>query len=133
MDGYRKAFAMDLDGIVGCKLCVGCWLEGGDKFGDLISDIREMQAQDRIVSVHFRNVTSPIPVFEEVLSEDGYANMFEIMKAFVETGYDGPISIDHAFQGYQSTGGRLGSQAYPTGHMKGMLHAIEYQLGKRDR
>lgn len=131
MDGYRKAFAMDEAGIVGCKLCVGCWLEGGDKFGDLLSDIAEMQAQNRIVCVHFRNVTSTIPVFEEVLSEDGYANMYEIMKQLVVTGYEGPISVDHAFMGYSSTGGRLTSQAYPTGHMKGMLHTIEYSLGKR--
>ena len=122
---------MDEAGIVGCKLCVGCWLEGGDKFGDLLSDIAEMQAQNRIVCVHFRNVTSTIPVFEEVLSEDGYANMYEIMKQLVVTGYEGPISVDHAFMGYSSTGGRLTSQAYPTGYMKGMLHTIEYSLSKR--
>lgn len=132
MDGYRKAFAMDKAGIVGCKLCVGCWLEGGDSFGDLLSDIAEMQAQNRIVCVHFRNVTSTIPVFEEVLSEDGYANMYAIMKQFVTCGYEGPISIDHAYKGYESVGGRLTAQAYPTGHMKGMLYAIEMELGKRD-
>lgn len=131
MDGYRKAFAMDKAGIVGCKLCVGCWLEGGDSFGDLLSDIAEMQAQNRIVCVHFRNVTSTIPMFEEVLSEDGYANMYAIMKQFVICGYEGPISIDHAFKGYESVGGRLASQAYPTGHMKGMLQAIEYELGRK--
>ena len=132
MDGYRKAFAMDPAGVVGCKLCVGCWLEGGDKFGDIISDIKEMQAQNRIVNIHFRNVSSTIPYFEETLSEDGYANMYEIMKALVESGCDAPISIDHAFQGSPETGGMMGAMAYPTGHMKGMMHAIEIQLGKRD-
>lgn len=131
MDGYRKAFAMDKAGIVGCKLCVGCWLEGGSQFGDLLSDIEEMQKENRIVCVHFRNVTSTIPVFEEVLSEDGYANMYEIMKQLVVFGYEGPISIDHAYAGYESVGGRLTAQAYPLGHMKGMLHAIEISLGKR--
>jgi mannonate dehydratase len=131
MDGYRKAIALDPDGVVGVKLCVGCWLEGGDKFGDLLSDIKELQEQNRIVCVHFRNVDTTIPHFEETLSEDGYANMYEIMKQFIVTGYDGPISIDHAFKGYESTGGMIGSFAYPTGHMKGMMHAIEYELGIR--
>ena len=132
MDGYRKAFAMDPAGVVGCKLCVGCWLEGGEAFGDLISDIKEMQAENRIVNIHFRNVSSTIPVFEETLSEDGYANMYEIMKQFIVCGYEGPISIDHAFKGYDSVGGMVAAFAYHTGHMKGLMHAIEFELGKRD-
>ncbi len=132
MDGYRKAIAMDPAGVVGVKLCVGCWLEGGKQFGDILSDIKELQEQNRIVSVHFRNVSSTIPYFEETLSEDGYANMYEIMKQFIVTGYDGPISVDHAFKGYPSVGGMIGAFAYPTGHMKGMMQAIEISLGKRD-
>lgn len=131
-DGYRKAFAMDKDGIVGVKLCIGCWLEGGEKFGNLLEDIKEFAAENKIVCVHFRNVSATVPYFEETLSEDGYADMFEIMKTLIESGYEGPISIDHAFKGYASMGGMVGSFAYPTGHMKGMMHTIEYQLGKRD-
>ena len=88
---------------------------------------------DRIVSVHFRNVSSTIPVFEETLSEDGYANMYEIMKQFVACGYEGPISIDHAFKGNPAMGGNLGAFAYPTGHMKGLMHAAEMELGNRER
>ena len=129
MDGYRRAFALDRSGIVGVKLCVGCWLEGGETFGDIISDIRELQEAGRIVCVHFRNVSSPLPVFEETLSEDGYADMYAIMKQLIVCGYEGPISIDHAFRGYPSMGGMIGSFAYPTGHMKGMMHAIEHELG----
>lgn len=131
MDGYRRAIAMDPDRVVGVKLCVGCWLEGGEKFGNILSDIKELQEQKRIACVHFRNVSSTLPEFEETLSEDGYANMYEIMKQFVASGYDGPISIDHAFKGYETTGGMFGAMAYPTGHMKGMMQAIEYELGQR--
>ena len=68
--------------------------------------------------------------FEETLSEDGYANMYEIMKALVECGFDGFCSIDHGFAGYPSMGGQLGSMAYPTGHMKGLLHAAQQELGR---
>jgi len=131
MDGYRRAFALDKDGVVGIKLCVGCWLEGGEKFGDILSDIRELQADDRIVCVHFRNVSSTLPDFEETLCEDGYADMHAIMKELVTAGYEGPISIDHAFAGYPEMGGMIGSFAYPTGYMKGLLHAVEAELGRR--
>ena len=100
MDGYRRAIAMDKAGVVGVKMCIGCWLEGGEKFGNVLSDIAELQAADRIVCVHFRNVSSPLPDFEETLCEDGYADMHAIMKQLISVGYEGPISIDHAFGGY---------------------------------
>jgi mannonate dehydratase len=130
MDGYRRAIALDRDGVVGVKMCIGCWLEGGDRFGDVLSDIRELQAGNRIVCVHFRNVSSTLPDFEETLCEDGYADMYAIMKELVRSGYEGTISIDHAFAGYPEMGGMVGSFAYPTGYMKGLLHAAEAELGK---
>ena len=132
-DDYRRAFELDRWGVVGVKLCVGCWLEGGEAFGDLMKDIEEFVTAGKVVSVHFRNVSGLVPYFEETLSEDGYANMYEIMKQFVRCGYEGPISVDHAFAGYSSMGGMIGAFAYPTGHMKGLMHAAEIELGKREK
>ena len=132
MDGYRRAIALDRDGVVGVKMCIGCWLEGGERFGDVLSDIAELQADDRIVCVHFRNVSSPLPDFEETLCEDGYADMHAIMKQLITVGYEGTISIDHAFGGYPELGGMLGASAYPIGYMKGLIHAIEREMGKRN-
>ena len=127
---YRRALKMAVGShALGVKLCVGCWLEN-PAFGDLLSDIREFQANGDLVEVHFRNVSSPLPRFEETLSEDGYANKYEIMKTLVECGFDGFCSIDHGFAGYPSMGGQLGSMAYPTGHMKGLLHAAQQELGR---
>lgn len=60
MECYRKAFkAAGGSKALGIKLCVGCWLEGGSDFGDLMSDIKELCDDDRILCVHFRNVDSP--------------------------------------------------------------------------
>ena len=131
MEDYRRAFQLDADRVLGVKLCVGCWLEGGDSFGDLLSDIDELQAGDRILCVHFRNVSSPLPAFEETLAEDGYADMYAIMKRLVACGYEGPISIDHAFRGYPALGGQLGAYAYPTGYMKGLMRAAERELAEK--
>ena len=36
-----------------------------------------------------------MPQFEETLLEDGYMNMYEIMKAFVKADYDGVLHADH--------------------------------------
>ncbi len=129
---YRKAFAMAHGSrALGMKLCVGCWLEAGDAFGDLMKDIEEFCGDDRILCVHFRNVDSPLPVFEETLAEDGYGDMYGIMKQLVACGCDAVISIDHGFRPMEGFGGMAGSFAYPTGFMKGLMWAAERELGKR--
>lgn len=126
---YRRAFELvGQSPALGMKLCVGCWLEGGSGFGDLMADIEEFTGKDQILCVHFRNVSAPMPYFEEVLAEDGYADMYLIMKQLVRCGYDGLISVDHAFRGYPSMGGMTGSFAYPTGYLKGLWHAARSEL-----
>lgn len=125
---YDRAFEMAHSPALGVKLCVGCWLEGGSGFGDLMADIQRLCREDRVLVVHFRNVSSPLPRFEETLCEDGYANMYAIMKQFVRCGFDGYMSADHAFAGHPSMGGTLGAFAYPTGYMKGLLHAAEQEV-----
>ena len=130
-DCYRRAFALAGGSkALGMKLCVGCWLEAGGAFGDLMADIREFCADGRVLCVHFRNVDSPLPVFEEVLCEDGYADMYAIMKQLVACGCDAVISIDHGFRPTEGFGGMTGSHLYPTGFMKGLLWAAEKELNK---
>lgn len=131
MDCYERAFALANNSpALGIKLCVGCWLEGGKAFGNLMEDIRSLCRRDKILVVHFRNVSGQLPYFEETLSEDGYADMYEIMKQFVRCGYNGYMSVDHAFAGHPSMGGALGAFAYPTGHMKGLWEAAMRECGK---
>lgn len=127
---YRDAFALaGNSSALSMKMCVGCWLENPD-FGNLAEDIREFAATGQLSEVHFRNVSAPMPVFEEVLCEDGYADMVAIMKELVQSGFDGFLSVDHGFAGYPSTGGELSSLAYATGYMKGLLHTVQALSGK---
>lgn len=131
MECYRKAFAAAGGSkALGVKLCVGCWLEGGAEFGDIFSDIKELNSDDRILCVHFRNVDHPLPVFEETLAEDGYADMYAIMKQLVACDCNAVISIDHGFKPLDGFGGMTGSFCYPTGFMKGLMWAAEKELGK---
>lgn len=131
-DCYRRAFALAGGSrALAMKMCVGCWLEAGSAFGNLMEDIREFCEGGQIVCVHFRNVSAQMPYFEEVLAEDGYADMYAVLKQFVACGYDGLMSVDHAYQGYPSTGGGLGSFAYPTGYLKGLLCAAQKESENR--
>ena len=128
---YERAFRLANNSpALGIKLCVGCWLEGGEAFGNLMEDIRSLCERDKILVVHFRNVSGRLPYFEATLSEDGYADMYAIMKQFVRCGYEGYMSVDHAFAGHPSMGGTLGAFAYPTGHMKGLWEAAMRECGQ---
>lgn len=131
-EDYNRAFALANESpALAMKMCIGCWLEGGSAFGDLMADIEDFCKRDKIVVVHFRNVTSTIPYFEEVLAEDGYADMYAIMKKFVECGYDGLMSVDHVFSPHEKDNpNRTVGYCYPTGYAKGLLHAAEAEAGK---
>lgn len=127
---FKRAFALANSPALGMKLCIGCWLEAGESFGNLMQDIEQFTREERILSIHFRNVSSTLPFFIETLAEDGYGDMYSIMKKLVHCNSGAVISIDHSFEGNPETGGRLASSAYPTGYLKGLLHAAEAEEQK---
>ena len=126
---YRRVLALPGGSALAVKLCIGCVLEN-PAFGDLMEGIRALCESGQLAEVHLRNVSSPLPYFEETLCEDGCGDTWEILCQLVRCGFDGYLSIDHAFSGYPETGGALGSMAYPTGYLKGMLHAAERACAK---
>lgn len=125
-DGYRKALKMAdaiVPDVLGIKFCCGCWLEGGKAFGDILADLREFVRARRVLTVHFRNVSGPLPYFIETLAEDGYFDMMSIMRVLVEEQYDEGIYPDHVFDTAEGTGGELTAFAYAMGYMKGLMAA----------
>lgn len=78
----------------GITLCTGSL--GSNQNNDICAIIRA--AKGRIPFAHIRNLKYNSPRdFEEAahLSEDGSMDMYEIMKALYETGFDGAIRPDH--------------------------------------
>lgn len=123
-EDYERAFAIADSPNLGMEFCTGCWLEGGERFGDMLAAIRHFVAQKRIFIVHFRNVTAPLPHFTETFLDNGYMDMFEPMKIFVETGYDGTMILDHTpeFAGGYALGG---GTAYAIGYMRALIERAE--------
>jgi mannonate dehydratase len=119
-EDYERAFAIADSPNLGMEFCCGCWLEGGPLFGDMLQAIRHFVAQKRIYIVHFRNITSTLPVFTETFLDNGYMDMYKVMKTFVEIGYDGTMILDHSpkFAGDYAKGG---GTAYAIGYMRAMM------------
>ena len=129
---YRRAFEMAGNSpYLGMKMCCGCWLEGGPAFGNLLEDIKYFVENKKVLIVHFRNVSSCGVSFEETLLEDGYMDMYEVMKQFVRCDYDGAIHVDHVPVWGESIGGENSAWAYSTGYMKALLNCAKAELNRQ--
>ncbi len=137
-DDYRRAFDLANDSpYLGMKLCTGCWLEGGTNFtDDMLGDIDEFVRRGKVFEVHFRNVSGSLNAdysgyFEETLAADGYADMYEIMKQFIRSGYNGPIFCDHTHQSVnKDTLGSNTNMATSNAYIQGLIYAARNEVAK---
>ncbi len=123
-EDYQRAFAIADSPYLGMEFCTGCWLEGGENFGDMFEAIRYFQAQKKIFIVHFRNVSAPLPYFVETFLDNGYMDMYQVMKVFCEIGYDGTMTLDHTPRfapGFDKGSGT----AYAIGYMRALLERAQ--------
>lgn len=129
-EDYKRAFEIANSPYLGMEFCTGCWLEGGEMFGDMLAAIRYFHQQGKIFIVHFRNVTSTLPYFVETFLDNGYMDMYQAMKIFCEIGYDGTMILDHTPQfapGFAQGGGT----AYAIGYMRALIERAEAELMER--
>ena len=126
MPDYARAFELANSPFLGMEFCVGCWLEGGAGFGDLFAGIRRFVSEGRVFITHFRNVTAPLPQFTETYLDNGYMDMYRVMKAFCAAGYAGSMILDHSPQmvpAYKGAG-----TAYAIGYMRALLERAAAEL-----
>jgi mannonate dehydratase len=117
-DNCKKALKIASSPNVGMCLCCGTWAEGGAAMGiDLAGAIRHFGFLKQIYEIHFRNVSSPLPHFHETFVDDGYYDMYKVMKALVDVKYDGIVHLDHFIP---MVGGNRTYESYTMGYMRAM-------------
>lgn len=113
----------------GLTLCVGTWSEGGDKMGkDVYGMIEDFGARGKIFAVHFRNVSSPLPRFNETFQDDGYLDMYRVMKAFRKVRCTASLIPDH-YPGIAGDSNRRIAEAYSIAYMRALLHRANEEVG----
>jgi mannonate dehydratase len=119
-EGYKRAMEIANSPNVGICLCCGTWLEGGKKLTgkDPEEMIRYFGAK-KIWKIHFRNVSAPLPHFVETFMDDGYYDMWKIMKALRDVSFDGIVILDHS---PTMVGGNYAQTAYGFAYMKALLN-----------
>ncbi len=118
-EGYKRALEIADSPNVGLCLCVGCWLEGGEAMGmSAVDAIHYFGEQRKIFKVHFRNVDQPLPHFVETFLDNGYGDMYRIMKALRDVEFNGVVIPDHIPR--MADDGRVGT-AYTIGYMNALV------------
>jgi mannonate dehydratase len=130
-DGYRRA--EEIAGGSewwGLTFCVGTWSEGGDKMGkDVFGMIRDFGGRGKIFEVHFRNVTGPLPHFVETFPDDGYLDMYQVMKALRAVRFQGAAEPDHVPKLAGDSGLLRAGTAYCVACMKALVRRANEEAG----
>jgi mannonate dehydratase len=114
----------------GLTFCVGTWAEGGDKMGkDVFEMIRHFGGKGKIVDVHFRNVSGPLPHFVETFPDDGYLDLYRVMKELRVVGFSGGMVPDHVPQLAGDKGMRPAGTAYCIALMRAWLRRANEEVG----
>jgi mannonate dehydratase len=127
-DGYVRAMEIANSPNVGVCLCCGTWLEGGAATGkDVIAAARAFASMGKLWKIHFRNVSSSIPRFVETFVDDGYMDMWKLMKTLREVDFRGILIADHV---PEMLGGRKAGWAYSIGYIKALLKCANAEAGQ---
>jgi mannonate dehydratase len=130
-DGYRRAEQIAGGSRHwGLTFCVGTWSEGGDRMGKNVFEmIRDFGVRRKIFEIHFRNVTGPLPRFVETFPDDGYMDMYQVMKALRQARFNGAVEPDHVPGLAGDTGIARAGTAYCIAYMRALLRRANEEVG----
>lgn len=135
-DGYARAEKIS-DSIEGkgsphwgLTFCVGTWSEGGDQMGkDVFEMIDDFGGRGKLCEIHYRAVSSPLPSFIETYPDEGYLDLFEVMKALRQVKFSGAVMPDHVQALAGDSGINRAGTAYNIAWMRAMLARANAEVG----
>lgn len=118
-EGYRQAIEIANSPNVGVCLCVGCWIEGGERMGKSVEEtIQYFGERKKLFKIHLRNIDQPLPHFVETFLDNGYYDMYSVVEALRDVDFDGVLIPDHI---PALTDDPRVAAAYSIGYMKGLV------------
>ena len=121
-DSYKRLIEIVDSPSNAIEFCQGTFSEmEGD---DIYEMIRYFGEREKILYVHFRNVSGHVPKFHEEFINTGYVDMYKAMKIYYEVGFDGFFIDDHVPNTYQDTEWGHRGRAFANGYIQGLLEAV---------
>lgn len=109
----------------GITMCQGNFSLMGEDIPTLVKEFGEKQL---IHFVHFRNVRGSRMNFVETFHDEGQIDMYEAMKAYIQTGFKGPLRPDHvptmAGDSNENPGYSALGSLYAAGYIRGLIEAV---------
>ncbi len=123
---YRRLVEIYPSPSNGIEFCQGTFSE---MQGDVYDAIRYFASRNKILYVHFRNVSSPVPKFHEEFINTGYVDMVKAMRTYRDAGYKGVFIDDHCptVEGDTPFPGNLGgyrSRVFAAGYIQALIEAV---------
>ncbi len=135
-DGYARAekIAESIEGKGAphwaLTFCIGTWSEGGDKMGkDVFEMIEDFGGRGKIAEVHFRAVSGPLPDFTETFPDEGYLDLYAVMRDLRKVGFSGAVMPDHVPALEGDEGIRRAGTAYCIAYMRSLLARANAEVG----
>ncbi|MEO5998399.1 MAG: mannonate dehydratase, partial [Chitinophagaceae bacterium] len=121
----RKALSFSDSPSHGLTFCQGTYTTMGE---DVFSLIQEWGCSKKIFYVHIRDVVGTPKDFRETFHDNGPTDMFKMMKAYKETGVEGPLRSDHvptmAGETNDNFGYEMKGNLFGIGYIKGLIDAL---------
>jgi mannonate dehydratase len=123
---YRRLIEIYPSDSNGIEFCQGTFSEMPE---DVYDAIRYFGSRNKILYVHFRNVSAPVPKFNEEFVNTGYVDMYRAMKTHRDAGFRGVFIDDHCptVHGDSPFPGNLGgyrSRLFALGYIQALLEAV---------
>jgi mannonate dehydratase len=125
-DNYRRYLDIYDSPYNAIEFCQGTISEMADSGGDNIYGfIDEMVRRDKVLYVHFRNVSAPNPNdFHEEFINTGHVDMHRAMKTYYAAGYDSFFIDDHVPRTHGDTPWGHQARSFAFGYIQAMIEAV---------
>ncbi len=124
-DAIRKALSFSNSPSHGLTFCQGTFTTMNE---DVLSLIHEFGCKQKIFFVHIRDVVGTPTKFRETFHDNGPTNMFRMMQAYKQIGFEGPLRSDHvptmAGENNEHAGYEMKGSLFGIGYIKGLMDAL---------
>lgn len=104
------------------EFCQGTFSEMAD---DIYEMIEYFVSRNKILYVHFRNVSGKVPSFFEEFVNTGYVDMYQAMKIYHKHKFDGFFIDDHVPHTDGDTEWGHRGRAFANGYIQAMIEAVQ--------
>ena len=124
-DAYKRLIEIVDSPSNAILFCQGSCSEMADAAdGGIYEMIEYFTSRNRILYVHFRNVSGTVPKFHEEFVNTGYVDMYRAMRTYHENGFDGffmddhlPITVGDSPQGYRA-------KCFANGYIQALIETV---------